>query len=228
MSPRIVNSNRTSLLKPIVATALFVLGLKVLVATVLEYRRYFPADFEATFLIGREASFTPTYAAAFYVHIITGPITILLGTFLMLTGGRKRWLAWHRWAARVLMFLIFAALVPSGLLMAPKAFAGPIASIGFVTLSLLTALTAGLTLGYARLKKFGLHQRWATRCFVLLISPLLLRVVGGLLIVLQADSELAYVLNAWFSWLVPLALLEIYWICTLTQRGAVLTDPRLG
>jgi len=232
MSARL-NSTRTKTLKTIVLAALFLLGAKVLASILLEYPRYFPADFEATFLIGRERSFTPTYATAFYVHILTGPVAIVLSTFLMWSGGRARWLTWHRWAARGLMVLILAALVPSGLLMAPQAFAGPIAGVGFATLSLFTALTAGMTLRYARQKRFAIHQRWATRCYVLLVSPLLLRVVGGLLQVLAIDSEWAYVMNAWLSWLVPLAAVEIYWRCSakltpanITPRAAAWSDQQ--
>jgi hypothetical protein len=196
-------------LRTIVVAALFVLGVKVLGSMLWEYPRYFPADFEATFLIGREESFTPLYAMAFYVHIIAGPLTMLLATFLMWSGGRRRWLAWHRWAGRSLMALIFAALAPSGLVMAPKAFAGPVAGVGFAVLALLTALMAGQTLYYARQRRFAPHARWAGRCYVLLVSPLILRVVAGLLIVLQADTELAYCLNAWLSWLAPLAIYEV-------------------
>lgn len=233
MHPQGPISNRTPWLRTIVLAALFALGLKVLISILLEYPRYFPADFDATFLIGREKSFTPTYATAFYIHILTGPLAIVLSTLLMWSGGRARWLTWHRWAARSLMLLIFAALVPSGLWMAPQAFAGPFAGVGFATLSLLTALTAGMALRYARQKKFAIHQRWATRCYVLLVSPLLLRIVGGLLQVLQIESEWAYVMNAWLSWLVPLAAVEIYWHCSANQtpgslmpRAATLSDQR--
>lgn len=203
--------------------ALALLGVKVLASILIEYRWYFPANFaEAAFLIGRERTFTPAYAAAFYVHILTGPPTIVLATFLMWSGGRKRWLSWHRWSARVLMALIFVALVPSGVLMARRAFAGPLAGIAFGLLSLLTALTAAMTLYFARQREVGRHQRWATRCFVLLVSPLILRVVSGVFIVTQTESPSAYILNAWLSWLLPLVIYEIGWRTrAITLRGAV-------
>jgi hypothetical protein len=45
--------------------ALLLLGLRVLAGIVYEYRHYFPPNFdEATFHIGCEATFTPSYAAA--------------------------------------------------------------------------------------------------------------------------------------------------------------------
>lgn len=191
------------------SAALAVLGLRVLGGIVYEYRLYFPANFtEATFLIGREESFTPVYAAAFYTHIVSGPPTILLASFLLWSGGLAQYRIAHRWAARVLMFLIFVLLVPSGLLMAPQAFAGPVAAAAFVTLSLATAISAGFTLYYARSRRFAVHQRWAMRCFLLLVSPLLLRIVSGTLMVIGYEEPFGYQCNAWLSWLVPLLVYE--------------------
>lgn len=199
--------------------ALVALGLRVLGGIVYEYRHYFPANFtEATFLIGRDESFTPLYAAAFYTHILSGPPTILLAGFLVGSGGLARYRVAHRWAARVLMLLIFVLLVPSGLMLAPRAFAGPVAATAFFVLSLATAFSAGCTLYYARARRFAVHQRWAMRCFLLLVSPLILRVVAGTLLVIGYDELLGYQCNAWLSWLVPLLIYEI-WLANKTTSA---------
>ncbi|QDU25085.1 hypothetical protein ETAA8_01460 [Anatilimnocola aggregata] len=197
--------------KPLLTLLSAVLGLRVLVGILLEYRWYFPANFvESAFLTGREETFTRAYAIAFYTHIISGPPTIVLGTFLVWSQGAGRFRLWHRWAGRVQMVLIFAALLPSGLMMATQAFTGPMAGWGFAALTLATAFCAALAVYYACTKRILLHQVWASRCYVLLISPLILRVVSGALIVTGTESETTYVLNAWLSWLVPLAMYEIW------------------
>lgn len=201
-----------------VIAALTVLGVRVLGGILYEYQHYFPANFTtSSFLIGREESFTRLYAAAFYTHILSGPPTILLAGFLLWSGALPRLRAWHRWAARVLMSMIFLLLVPSGLLMAPNAFAGPVAAAAFITLSLATAVSAGCTLYFARTRRFAAHQRWATRCFLLLASPLLLRVVSGMLTVISYEEPLAYRLNAWLSWLVPLLAYEVWLVSCCNQ-----------
>jgi hypothetical protein len=195
----------------IVSVALAVLGLKVLLGILVEYRWYFPPNFrESAFLTGREATFTAVYATAFYVHILVGPLTVLLGTFLLWNRGAGRWRAWHRWGGRVQMAFIFVALVPSGLVMATQALAGPIAGWGFALLSVATAITAALALWRVMRGQILLHQQWAFRCYLLLVSPLLFRLVAGVFIVTQSESELAYRLNAWLSWLVPLAVYEAW------------------
>lgn len=204
-------ATRQSKLLAIARLSVVVLLAKVFFSILLEYQRYFPADFEATFLIGRRETFTTVYASAFYIHIVSGPLTVLLGTWQMWSGTRTRFRALHRWAGRMQMLLIFGALVPSGLVMAPRAFAGPIAGYGFAALSLTTAISAAVTVFYAISRRFALHKRWATRTYILLISPLLLRLVSGGLIVTQLESDWAYRLNAWFSWIVPLIVYEAWW-----------------
>ncbi|HTN77680.1 MAG TPA: DUF2306 domain-containing protein, partial [Pirellulaceae bacterium] len=209
--------SRASQLIQVAKLLVAVLFVKVLLAIVYEYRWYFPANFDATFLLGRESSFTGLYATAFYTHIISGPLTVLLGTFLMWSGARMRFPLLHRWAGRLQVLLIFIALVPSGLMMARQTLAGPIAGYGFTALALATAFSASAMLYYAVTKRFALHQQWASRCYVLLLSPLLLRISGGGFVVLQWESAWTYRLNAWCSWLLPLVMLEIY-RCYL-QRG---------
>lgn len=175
-----------------------------------EYRWYFPPNFDqSAFLIGRRDSFHGMYAIAFYVHLFTGPTSFLLGAFLMFSGGQRSQAWWHRWSGRAQVILVCLVAV-SGLGMALNAFAGPIAGLGFAVLALLTAATAVVAAYFAILGRMDRHRRWATRCFLLLCSPLLLRLFLGLMTVVQLDSIWSYRLIAWLSWLVPLAAHEAW------------------
>lgn len=206
-----LNTNLRPHWRKLLVAAVTLLGLRVLAGIVMEYRLYFPPNFrEAAFLVGREATFTNFYATAFYIHILAGPPVILLAGFLLWSGRQKRLREWHRLGARVLMVLIFAALLPSGLIMARNAFAGPIAGLGFAALTLATAICAGCTWYYARARRYAVHERWALRTFLLLVSPLVLRVVSGVFIVTGYEEPIAYIANAWLSWLLPLALYEVW------------------
>ncbi len=162
-----------------------VLFLNTIVA---EYRWYFPANFDSSFLSGRRDTFVGVYRAAFYAHIISGPLAVVLGAFLMFSGGKGSYRNAHRWAGRAQMLMVIAIVVPSGFVMAMQAYGGAIAAGGFLTLSLATAVCAAATVVQARARQFGSHQRWASRCFLLLCSPLLLRVIAGALIVMQLES----------------------------------------
>lgn len=219
-----MNTSRTSLLSKLLFAAVVLLSVRVFLGILSEYPKYVPPDFDSAFLTGREKSFTPFYATAFYLHLVSGPLSIVLGTFLVWSRGRGRWRSWHRWAGRVQTAQIFALLVPTGLVMAREAFAGPVAGAGFAGLSIATAVTAAVAMYHAVNKQIAQHERWAMRCFILLVSPLLLRVMAGAAIVTQYESLTTYQLNSWLSWLIPLLGYEIWqrWPASRPDRSSVL------
>lgn len=205
-------SARRSKLWTIAAIAVVILFVRIFLGILVEYRWYFPADFDrSAFLSGRRYTFDAPYRAAFYVHILSGPLAIILGSWLMISGNRPTVRSWHRLAGKLQMFVVLALVVPSGLVMAKSAYAGPVAAAGFGLLSLATGVSAAAAVYFAMTRRLQIHQRWATRCFVLLVSPLILRLVSGAVIVLQCESQLSYQLNAWLSWLIPLAAIEVWW-----------------
>ena len=192
---------------------------KVLLTIVYEYRWYFPPNFEdSAFLTGRQEYFDGVYRAAFYGHIISGPVAVVLGFILLISGGRLRVRRLHRWLGRSQFLIVMLVIVPSGLVMATHAFTGPIAGWGFASLSLATGACMVIAVQQARSRKFASHRRWATRCFILLCSPLLLRLMSGAVIVFQLESDLTYRLSAWLSWLIPLAIYEAWWRRSARQR----------
>jgi hypothetical protein len=117
---------RLSKLRTIAAVVAGVLFVKVLLEILLEYRWYFPADFDSSaFLTGRRETFVGIYRMSFYAHIVSGPLAVILGAVLMGSGGRSRFFRMHRCLGKVQMLLVLGAVVPSGLVMASQAFAGP-------------------------------------------------------------------------------------------------------
>jgi hypothetical protein len=99
-------------------------------------------------------------------------------------------------------------MLPSGLVIAHDAYAGPAATWGFTTLTIVTGFCLITAARYAALGKYLKHKMWAIRSFILLVSPLILRLASGVLIRFDWESELAYSLNAWLSWILPLVLFE--------------------
>ena len=65
-----------------------VLILKVTTSVVSNYHNYFPPNFASDFLRGRERHFLGVYQWAFYAHILSGPVSLILG--LILIGERSR------------------------------------------------------------------------------------------------------------------------------------------
>jgi Predicted membrane protein (DUF2306) len=210
------------------SVALAVLGCKIWLSIVFEYRWYFPPNFEeATFLIGRRESFAGVYRIAFYTHIVASPIAILLATGLFLSAANaqrltENWFgrsflsvfsrssdsvsfwAVHRLLGKIEIVLVVLLVAPSGLVMAWGTLFGPVAALGFAAHSLATFGSGLATIYYARARKIAVHQFWATACWLLLCGPLVFRLTAGLSIVAGWESPTIYQLNAWTSWLVPL------------------------
>ncbi|RCS40588.1 DUF2306 domain-containing protein [Bremerella cremea] len=220
-------ARRLAMLKMLAWAAVTLLGAKVVVSIVLQYGDYFPPNFDSAFLIGREQSFRGIYPPAFYAHIIAGPFTLLLAAYLMFSGKRKTYHKLHRRLGKLQVLLVLVVIVPSGLIMAAWAFSGPIAGSGFALQSIATGITAALAARYAMIKKIAIHQIWATRCFVLLISPLIFRLISGTLIVTESESVEAYQVNAWLSWLVPLLVYEVWRYRQQRTRKSALVERNL-
>src|SRR5688572_21409498 len=122
--------------------------LKVTVSVILGYRDYLPPDFSADFLLGRESYFWGPYSWAFYTHLVAGPLTLIVGTFLISDRFRRVAPRWHRRLGRIQVASILLLVVPSGLWMAGYALTGAVAGAGLGTLALATA--ACTVLGWRR------------------------------------------------------------------------------
>ena len=211
---------RSSRLMAVAAIIASLLLMKVFLGILYQYQWYFPADFNSEFLSGRQGAFHGAYRAAFYVHIIGAPLTLIVGLFLLVSGHRTlefrryRWATIHRWAGRVQAVVVLLAVVPSGLVMACQAFAGVIAGLGLAALSLATAGCVSLSIHSVLNGRLHLHRRWSTRTCILLGSPLLLRIMSGVVLVMQLEPHACYGFNAWFSWLIPLGAYELWRHCS--------------
>ncbi len=200
---------RLETMKRIAFWLLVVLFFKVLGSIVLEYRNYFPANFESNFLAGRREFFAGSYRYAFYAHIVSGPVALMIAAYLMFSGKRKSLGHWHRRLGKTLAYLVLLVMLPSGFVMATRALTGPIAGAAFFSLTIVTAICVVVASWHASQRRFTIHQVWATRSFILLCSPMLLRLMTGATIVFDVEGQWTYRFAAWGSWLVPLAVFEV-------------------
>ncbi len=92
--------------------------------------------------------------------------------------------------------------------MAFYAQAGAGVKIGFALLAAATGLCAFCGWRSAVKRRFQTHRVWMWRCYVLLCSAIVTRLMGGVFLVCGVDEEWTYYLAAWGSWLVPVAVFE--------------------
>jgi len=186
------------------------LVLKVTLCVMLGYRDYFPPDFDSDFLRGRQTYFYGAYQLAFYAHVISGPISLLVGLLLVSEWFRLRFPMTHRSLGKMQIITVLLLLSPSGLWMAYYAETGTVAALGFAVLAIVTGMCALLGWYAVVNRRFTEHRRWMLRCFLLLCSAVVLRLICGLLTVADIDAAWSYPLAAWVSWLGPLAAFELY------------------
>lgn len=202
------NSHPTVLQRTITVMACLLI-LKVTVSVVLNYRNYFPPNFASDFLQDRESYFSGPYHWAFYTHIVSGPISLLLGTILISEQFRLSFPKWHRLLGQIQAICVLFLVTPSGLWMSYHAETGAIAGIGFATLAIATGTCVGLGWRSAVRRRFIDHRRWMWRCYLLLCSAVVLRLMAGLATVTDVEADWLYPLSAWISWLVPLIAFEL-------------------
>lgn len=183
--------------------------VKVTAGIVLKYRDYLPPNFGSDFLQGREAYFFGYYRWAFYTHLASGPVALLLGLVLINEPFRLRFPNWHRSLGRIQAAGVLLLVAPSGLWMAFRAAAGPIAVAGFATLAIATGMCVALGWRAAVTRRFADHRRWMWRCYLLLCSAVVLRLIVGLAIVTGFHAAWLDPATAWASWLLPLAAFEL-------------------
>lgn len=181
---------------------------KVTLGVVIEYRNYFPPNFESDFLRGREPYFWGAYRWAFYTHLMSGPAALLLGVILISDRFRRSAPTWHRRLGRMEAACVLLLVTPSGLWMAYYAATGAIAAAGLGLLAIATAACVALGWRAAVGRRFADHRRWMGRTFILLCSAVVIRLIGGLASIAQFDAPWLYPLSVWVSWLVPLAIFE--------------------
>jgi hypothetical protein len=103
---------------------------------------------------------------------------------------------------------VLLLVTPSGLLMARYAMTGPVAGAGLGALAIITAACTALGWRAAVQRKFGVHRNWMLRTYVLLCSAVVIRLMGGLAMVLGFEAAWLYPFSAWASWVGPLLVLE--------------------
>jgi Predicted membrane protein (DUF2306) len=182
--------------------------LKVTLSVVSNYHNYLPPNFDSDFLRGRERLFPGVYEWAFTTHILSGPVSLILGLILIGERSRARFPRWHRYLGRLQVACVLLLVTPSGLYMARYAAAGPIGGAGLAALAIGTAICVALGARSAMMRRFADHRRWMWRCYLLLCSAVVLRLIGGLATVTGMTAPWVDPLANWMSWLVPLAAFE--------------------
>jgi uncharacterized membrane protein len=180
--------------------------------------RYLTFDPEVYFPQQRAAYLEHEFALG--VHVLSGMLALLIGPFQFVGRLRRRFVRVHRFMGATYVASA-TALGVSGLILAPTAYTGLVASAGFTVLGLAMLFTTWTALRMILAARYAEHRRWMIRSFSLIMAGVMLRVWSEVYDPLAAAGivdfsfETAYAGIAWLCW-VPNLLLAIWF----TRRPA--------
>jgi uncharacterized membrane protein len=179
---------------------------------VLITSRYLTFDPEVYFPEQRENYLRREFALG--VHVLSGVLALLIGPFQFVGRLRRRFVRVHRYLGATYVASA-TSLGVSGLILAPSAYTGLVASLGFTVLDLTMLFTTWTAVRMVAAGRYGEHRRWMIRSFSLILAGVMLRVWTPLYGVLAGAGivdfsfETAYAAIAWLCW-VPNLLIAIW------------------
>ena len=155
------------------------------------------------------------------MHVACGILLMIIGPFQFIGRIRRRFVRLHR-TLGVTYLTAATGLGLSGLALAPTAYTGIVASLGFTFLDLAMLLTTWTALRMVLAHRYSDHRRWMIRSYSLMFAAPMLRLLSLIYYTLSGAGlvsfsfETAYAGIAWLCW-VPNILLAVWF--TRRRKG---------
>ena len=145
------------------------------------------------------------------LHIIAGSIFLLVAPLQFSPFIRKHYISLHRWSGRITLLIATTAGLSGLVLAIPFGFTG-IVGTSAVTVFGIFFLTA-LFIAFIAIRRNDIqrHREWMIRAFCIGIGISVVRIVGGIMILItKAPTFELLGLAFWLGWLISVAAGEIY------------------
>ncbi len=142
-------------------------------------------------------------------HILGGPLALALAPLQLSVWLRQRWPRAHRWSGRLYGAAVLIAGL-AGMTLAPTSDASNFARIGFFVLGVLWLVSTFTGIALAMRGDLARHHWWMARSIALTFAAVTLRLIMGPLMASGWSVAQTYDITAWGSWVLNLAILEIW------------------
>ena len=142
-------------------------------------------------------------------HILGGPLALALAPLQLSVWLRQRWPRVHRWSGRLYGAAVLIAGL-AGMTLAPTSDASNFARAGFFMLGVLWLFSTFKGIQFAMRGDLSRHRWWMERSIALTFSAVTLRLIMGPLMASGWSVAQTYDITAWGSWVLNLAILEIW------------------
>lgn len=167
--------------------------------------------YDETFI--RNRSFT-------LLHVIGGSIFLLAAPLQFSSYIRKHFTALHRWSGRITILIAVSAGLSGLVLAIPFGFIGVLGTSAVTVFGIF--LLAALIIAFIAIRRNDVqrHREWMIRAFCIGIGISLIRIVGGIMILITKVPTFELLgLSFWLGWLISVAAGEIYLIRTRTHMA---------
>jgi Predicted membrane protein (DUF2306)/Tetratricopeptide repeat len=152
----------------------------------------------------------PIGNAVVAVHLLSAVIIILSGAIQIVPKIRKLAPAFHRWNGRIYMVSAFSISLAGLYMMWVRGTVGTIFQHVAQSIDAVLIMTfAVVALRYALARNFVAHRRWALRLYLVVSASLFIR-AALILVSLGFDQNALFNVVSLGQYLVPLAVLELY------------------
>ncbi|MEZ4927004.1 MAG: DUF2306 domain-containing protein [Saprospiraceae bacterium] len=164
------------------------------------------------------------YRVAFYLHIFPALLVLVAGITQFSDQILQKLPSLHRWVGKVYVWSILFVCGPAGFVMAWYSNGGWVARSSFLTLSVLWWICTWQAWQSIRKGKIRRHREWMFRSYALTFSAVTLRLMQFIFTTQTGmDSDTAYRLVAWPSWVINLLVAE-WLLMVLKSRYSAVTD----
>jgi hypothetical protein len=172
--------------------------------------QYVPVRYDVAFLLVKEAAIAHThYKVAFFSHVYTSILVLILGATQLSSTIRRRFPAMHRRVGKGYVVLILLVASPSGLLMALYANGGAATQLSFALQAVLWFTFTLMALIHVKRGNWISHRNFMWRSYALTLSAISLRLFKWIIVSTLAWPPMdTYRLVAWLGWMVNLAVVE--------------------
>ncbi len=149
------------------------------------------------------------WMGSFYMHITASIAVLLAGCIQFNDHIKTHYIYYHRLAGRAYVFIILCISAPTGLIMAFYANGGFWAKLSFVLIAVSWWLFTWLAYRHIRKGNINQHKKWMYRSYALTLSAISLRLYSLVLPhFMHLNGKQMYILIAWLSWTINLAIAE--------------------
>ena len=185
----------------------FVFGSLIVITSI----QYWSPDFSSGYLLGKEELFNGIFKYALYAHILSAPVCLFLGIFLITEHSIFQSIKVHRIAGYIYALTLFLLAAPSGFVLAIYAEGGILGKLAFILLSVLWIVFTLKAIYSIRHHRLSVHKHFMSLSYALTISAILLRILLFASNYWFPDySKSRYALIAWLSLLLPIGSVELY------------------